>query len=171
MSDASIRAVLITGTVGSGKTAVAQEAGALLGDRGRPTAVIDLDWLGWAHGLEGHPADELIATNLRSVWANYRSAGARYFVMTRAVHTADQVDAIRTVVDADMKIVAIEASVETITERLRARDAGAELSEHLDRAPRLAAAIAELDVDHRIANEGRAIEDVAKELLERVGWI
>lgn len=39
------RALLINGTVGVGKTSVAEGVGGLLTDAGVPNAVIDLDWL------------------------------------------------------------------------------------------------------------------------------
>lgn len=39
------RALLITGTVGAGKTSVAEAAGDLLVSSGVPNAVIDMDWL------------------------------------------------------------------------------------------------------------------------------
>jgi hypothetical protein len=44
-----VRALLLTGTVGSGKTAVATEMGLLLEERELPSAIVDLDWLGWVH--------------------------------------------------------------------------------------------------------------------------
>ena len=41
----SCSAMLINGTVGAGKTSVAEMVGDLLTEAGMPNAVIDLDWL------------------------------------------------------------------------------------------------------------------------------
>jgi Ni2+-binding GTPase involved in maturation of urease and hydrogenase len=41
------RAILLTGTVGSGKTSVAIEIGELLERGGASYALVDLDWLAW----------------------------------------------------------------------------------------------------------------------------
>ena len=43
----SAQAVLLTGVYGSGKTAVAEEIGTLMEERGVPYAALDLDWLAW----------------------------------------------------------------------------------------------------------------------------
>ena len=52
------RVILITGTLGAGKTAVAVEAGRLLSLRDVRVAVVDLDWLGWVHLGEFAPYAE-----------------------------------------------------------------------------------------------------------------
>ena len=42
----TLRVLLITGTVGSGKTSVLLEIGETLGHDGRSYAIVDLDWKG-----------------------------------------------------------------------------------------------------------------------------
>ena len=43
-----MRALLVTGSVGAGKTAVLLALGELLAERDEPYALVDLDWLCWA---------------------------------------------------------------------------------------------------------------------------
>src|SRR5438445_12016016 len=88
--------LLITGTVGSGKTAVAAEMGLLLDEMGLPGAIVDLDWLGWVHlGPEFKGVDRLIAANLAAVWPNLRTAGALRLVLVRALYRRDALDGLR----------------------------------------------------------------------------
>jgi len=68
-----VPAAFLTGPVGVGKTAVATALGELLEAAGASVAVLDLDWLGWAHLGPGAPSpDQLIALNLSAVSPNFR---------------------------------------------------------------------------------------------------
>lgn len=73
----AVRAVLITGTIGSGKTALAAGMDEALAAKGVAAAIIDLDWLGWFQPASDSETtiDSLIVKNLQAVWPNYRSAG------------------------------------------------------------------------------------------------
>ena len=89
-----MRAVLLTGPVASGKTAVAQEMVSICEEHGLAAAAIDLDWLGWSTGgslLVG----ELIARNLAAVAANYAAAGIEQVVLARAYVGESNLDAIK----------------------------------------------------------------------------
>ena len=82
-----VRALLLTGTIGSGKTAAAAEIGLLLEAEQLPSAIVDLDWLGWVHlGASFEGVEELIARNLAAIWPNLRSAGVGHLVLVRAIH-------------------------------------------------------------------------------------
>src|SRR5438309_2977231 len=128
-----MQAVLLTGTVGSGKTAVATEMGVLLEASGVPSVVVDLDWLGWVHLPEGSlTPDELIARNLAAIWPNLSATGARHAVLTRGVLAAERLDALRRAVpDADLTVVRLTAPPDTLEDRLSRRDAGAGPGGHL----------------------------------------
>lgn len=167
------RAVLLTGTVGAGKTALATEVAAVLAARGKRVAAIDLDWLGWIHAGEGDvDPSGLIARNLQSIWPNYRAAGVERLVLARFVATESEVDALKTAVgDIAMTVVRVLAPAEVVEERLRRRDTGAELEEHLDEHRRMTELLDAAPVeDLRIAND-RPIAEVAGELIDRLGWI
>ena len=175
MSEIRVDAVLLTGTIGSGKTALAVELGDVLGGRGHATAVLDLDWLGWFHpapGATSAPAD-LIVRNLRSIWPNFRAEGVRYLVMARMIQTPAEVNAIRDALDGvSLTVVRVSASEETIEARLRARDTGAELAEHLRELALVNRGLDEMAIeDLSIENEGRLIRAVAEDVLDRLAWI
>ena len=173
MSEEHARAVLLVGPVGSGKTAVAMELGELLAARGLPAAVLDLDWLGWFHGPAGAPSpDELIVDNLQAVWPRFRSAGARYLVLARALTRAAEVHALRDALPGvEMTVALLTASPEVIAERLGRRDQREVLREHLEESVVMARALDEAALeDLRIDNETASVGDVAHGLLDRLGW-
>lgn len=173
MNDEAAHAVLLVGPVGAGKTSVAVALGELLAARRLPVAVLDLDWLGWFHGPPGAPGpDELIAANLRAVWPRFRSAGARYLVLARALTSAAHVARIKEALSGvDTKIVLVTAPPHTIAARLARRDSGAILREHLAESGAMAAALAEARIhDFAIDNDSGSAAETARELAARLGW-
>ena len=165
MQRETVGAVLITGPVGVGKTAVAAELAEVLRERGLRAAVLDLDWLGWLPGANGG-VDELILRNLRAVRPNFEAAGATHLVLARSVREGRLVQALAAELDeVGLAVAALTARRETIEGRLRRRDAGSELEQHL--------AEAGLDReagDFEVENDGRPVRAVAEELADRLGW-
>ncbi len=168
-----IPTLLLTGTVGSGKTVVAIEIGHMLEQQGKPAAVVDLDWLGWLHL---HPssisADQLIARNLAAIWPNLREAGMRYAVLARAVLGRDALDALRVAIpEADLVVVRLTASPGTIEGRLGQRDSGQELDEHLRESMEMSRVMDQAGLEETsVVTDDQAPREVAREVLERVGW-
>jgi hypothetical protein len=165
MQHKGVRAVLVTGPVGVGKTAVAAELGEVLAERGVRAAVLDLDWLGWLPRADGG-VDQLILRNLRAVRPNLESAGATHLVLARSVRDPQFVAELAAELrDGGLAVARLTASASAIDARLRARDVGAELAEHLDEGA------LDADVgDFELANESRLVRDVAEELADRLGW-
>lgn len=122
MSDA-FQAVLINGTVGSGKTTVAGVLAKGLRDEGIPGAVIDLDGLGdfWPQPADDPFNLELTLANLRDVTANYRRAGARVLIMAGVIETAEQRRQHAEAVGGPLAVVRLKASLDLIRERLHGR--------------------------------------------------
>jgi adenylylsulfate kinase len=165
---ADVPTVLISGTIGSGKTAVAAELGHLLEERGVPCALIDLDWLCWLHpSPDPNRLDELMAQNLAAILPNFLAAGARAFVLTRAVERQSTLKALREALPhASLTVVRLVASQSLIEQRLRRRDTGKELEEHLRQSQRFAAAMEEAKLeDATVMNDGRSIRAVAEGVL------
>ena len=173
MSAPEIPGLLLTGATGAGKTAVAIEAGEQMSTQGDPTAIVDLDWLCWLPGIPSPEIERLMLENLAAVWPRFRDRGARRLIVTRAVSRPNLVQAIRDETpDVRFTVVRIEASVDTIQERLMRRDTGSELEAHLAEAYEWIRLMGETELDPiSVDNDGaRSVREVAAELLRAVGW-
>ena len=84
------RAILLTGTMGSGKTAVTIAIGELLELREQPYALVDLDWLGWVEPARASLLTQrsVLAENLRLIWPTFREAGVERLVLRATSRTA-----------------------------------------------------------------------------------
>ena len=85
------RVLVVNGTIGAGKTSVAEGVFDLLGDRGSRVAMIDGDFLCQAEPTSGEDPfnQELLFANLAAVAPVYRAAGYGYMVVARVVEDAD----------------------------------------------------------------------------------
>jgi hypothetical protein len=169
---ADVQVIVITGTMGSGKTTVLGEASDILTARGVTHAAIDLDALGIAHVPE-RPSIDFAYRNLSSVWTNYAGVGIRRLLLAGALENVDELNRIRTAIpEARVVICRLRAGLETMQQRVSVREPGmlhdvlvarvADLDTILDRA-RLE--------DFALANDDRPVTDVATELLTRAGWM
>ncbi|RIJ56607.1 AAA family ATPase [Clavibacter phaseoli] len=169
-------AVILTGTVGAGKTTTMHALGALLAERGVPHALVDMDAVRLLH--PANPADpfqqELALRNLGDLSRNYRQAGARVVVVATVVERAGDLPRhvaalgshepllVRLAVDADIVRARLDA---------RHRDDAAALAWHRARAPELAAIIDAADLGGvAIDTTSRTPAEVATLVAERIGW-
>lgn len=171
---ATVPVLLLTGTVGAGKTAVAMEASAILAERGVAHAAIDVDALSYVFP---RPASdpfgaEVALANLAAVWANDRAAGAERLVLARVVQHRSDLPAFEAAIPgAQITVCRITAPASLVETRLRAREVGAGLDWHLRRAAELSTILDEARCeDVVVANDGRPIAAVAAEVLRRIGW-
>lgn len=122
--------LIITGSMGAGKTAVMGEASDLLGSRQIVHAAIDLDAPGVAHlpgsaGASTTPSDAVMYDNLRSICGNYAALGVRRFVVARAVEDPAQLKLCRATIPAVHTVICrLTASIETMERRVAIRDPG-----------------------------------------------
>ena len=117
---ATVEALLITGTVGVGKTTTAQVIGEQLQTLGIPHAVIDLDELarGWPAPAEDPFNMELELTNLASVAKNYRAAGAMRVVVSGAVESRAAARKYESAMAMPMKLCRLKTDLERVRARL-----------------------------------------------------
>jgi len=168
------RAILLTGTVGSGKTAVTIAIGDLLALREQPYALVDLDWLGWMEPAPGSLITQrsVLAENLRLIWPTFREAGVGRLVLARYVEDSAQLGEFRAALPGvELVVVRLVATQAVIERRLRARDSGAQLTEHLAETA-LFAARGEAGAleDAVVENGDRPLTEVAAEVLAAAGW-
>ena len=165
------RALLLQGPVGSGKTTTLHEIGAILDAQGVANAIIDLDWLAWASPVHGSVHD-LLVRNLAAVWANLHEAGIEHVALARGVRDADEVASVRAALaGCETFVVDFTGDADELRERIRRRDAGQELEEHLAMldawaAEDGAAAIA----DAVVPIDGKTPRQLALDVLGAAGW-
>lgn len=163
-------ALLLTGTVGVGKTTVAEAVGDLLRDDGVPNAVIDVDWLRAAWPAPpGDPFNGGLALrNLAAVTANYLDAGAVRLVLAGVLETEEDRAAHAAVLGMPLVVVRLVADASTVRERLLARhpDESSSQAWHLARAGELHA-IQETSAveDHVVDTTSRSAAEVARDVL------
>jgi hypothetical protein len=160
--------------MGSGKTAVTIAIGELLERRSVPYALVDLDWLGWVEPARASLFSQraVLAENLRLIWPTFREAGVESLVLARYVEDRGQLEEFRAALPGvELLVVRLVASQSVIEGRLRARDSGAQLAEHLAETAELAAR-AEVNAleDAVVENGDRPLEEVAAEVLSVSGW-
>jgi hypothetical protein len=167
--------LVLTGPVGVGKTAVAIEVSNFLEAMGTTHALIDVDWLRWSYPRpEGDPFHMALGLrNLAAVWANYRAAEAERLVLVDVVEArADLAGYREAIPGADITVVRLTATLESLHRRLKGRESGASLEWHRGRAAELLALMDERAVeDVLVQTEGKTAVEVAREVLARVGWM
>ena len=85
MAPTTVPLLVISGSMGTGKTTVLSEASDLLGEAGIAHAAIDLDWLAVMHPQREPYGQRLALANLAAVWPTYAAAGAERLIVARVV--------------------------------------------------------------------------------------
>jgi adenylylsulfate kinase-like enzyme len=170
----TLKTILVTGTVGVGKSSVLVEIGEELELAAVPYAILDLDWLAWLRPSNGSGASvqRVLVENLGHVTHTFRGAGVELLVLARAVRRIHEVEAIRDAVGpGSFTVVRLTASPDVIASRLGARDNGAQLASHLLEAEGFAADAESAGIgDLVISTDDRTVGALALEVLERAGW-
>jgi len=167
------RLLIITGSMGAGKTSVLAEASDILALQHVAHAAIDLDALGLGYLPTAAANDDLMYRNLQSVCENYASAGVTRFLLARAIETQTALDRCRSIVSAGNSVVCrITASLETMESRVKLRELGVSQRQYVARVAVLNAILDRVRLENfTIANENRPLTEVANEMLAKAGWI
>ena len=163
--------LVISGSMGAGKTAVMGEVSDLLLARGIQHAAIDLDMV-QTPLLGGAQSQQVYLKNVTALFNNCRAAGIERFVVACAIENATQLAELASAAEADTVVVCrLTAAHQTMAERLRVREPGLRQHEFVQCASHLDAILDRADVeDFSIVNDGRRLTEVAAELLERSAW-
>jgi predicted kinase len=165
-----IPGVLLTGTVGAGKTSVAVEIGELLQAAGLPYSVIDLDWLCWISPApdRGQSVHDVLVEALGAVWPVHRAAGVQRLILARGMRDAVEIDSVRAAVpDVDVQVVQLAVDHDVVRRRLGERDTGAQLAQHLELLEQLDPG--PLPGAHRVSNSAD-LRSCVEEVLRRLDW-
>lgn len=171
------RALLLTGVAGVGKSAVADAVGRVLTEAGHITAVVDTDTLAQfgpppnVSPTGGRLYDELKCVNLASVWANFRAAGARSVVAAAVIDSVAQRERYaESLAGCDVRVVRLIADVDIVRNRLRQRDTGPKLEQHLRALDERRRIPTDPPVEDFTVTNDRTPTEVATEILVRAGW-
>jgi gluconate kinase len=168
-----VKVLVISGSMGAGKTTVLGEASTVLRKADVRHAAIDLDHLSEGHYVESY-RDEVMLRNLTAMWANYAAAGATRALVCKPIDTIAKREQLEAALPgADIVVCRLRAALETMQSRVRARELGsshdelvahvAVLEDYLD-----AGAVEDFCVDN---DNDRPVVEVAHEVLTRAGWL
>jgi hypothetical protein len=166
--------LLLTGTVGSGKSAVAAEINDTLAELKIPNAAIDLDALVWQWPSTSKWNNDLMFENLASLWPNYQAHGATHLILARVLEDRSELDRYRSAVPgAEITVCRLTTPQPLRLERLRERmPPGPSRDWHLARSVELEGVLANSACeDFQVENGDRPVCEVALEVLVRAGWL
>jgi hypothetical protein len=170
----SVPTLLITGTVGVGKSAVAAEANDALAALKVPNAAVDLDALVWQWPSTSKWNDDLMFENLAALWPNYAAHGATHLVLARVLETPAELSRYAAAVPgAEITVCRLVAPEALRVNRLLGRmPPGPSRDWHLSRTAELDAILDRLPcVDFTIDNGDRTVRDVALDVLIHAAWV
>ena len=166
--------LVISGSLGSGKTTVLSEASDLLAEAGIAHAAIDLDWLSIMYPERGRYGERLMFANLAAVWPLYAAAGAQRLLVARVVETRAELEQYREAVPGAEPIVCrLTAPVAVMQERLRTREPGMFQQQAVARSAELAGILKRQRAEDFTVDNGLgcSIVAVAREVLSRAAWL
>jgi len=168
----TVKVLVISGSMGSGKTTVLGEASDLLGAAEIFHAAIDLDSLALGH-LPAAASHDLLIRNLAAVWNNYAAAGITQLLLSEVLDTAAKRERLRqTVPRAEIVVGRLRATFDTMQHRIRLREPGMLQEQFVARIAELETSLDAGRVeDFNVQNDGRSVTVVAREVLVRAGWL
>lgn len=166
--------LLISGSMGAGKTTVMGEASDLLADAGIGHATLDFDCLGQMHPAESDDSGAGLAfRNLKAIWPNYEAAGVRRMLIAAAVEDKAELTEYRAAIpNAKITVCRLLAPTATLHDRLRVREPGIWQARFLARATELDGILDDARVEDFVVDNGpgRDITEAATEVLRKAGW-
>ncbi len=165
--------LIITGSMGTGKTSVLCEASDILALQNIAHAALDLDAFGLAHLSSGASNDVVMYRNLHCACKNYAALGIRRFLVARAIEHRTALECCRKAVSARNTIVCrLTANIRTMRQRVKTRELGVLQEQFVARVAKLNSILdrARLE-DFSVTTDDRSVTQIAHEMLLNAGWI
>jgi adenylylsulfate kinase len=164
--------LVLSGSVGVGKTSVLVEIHDILSIRRIPHGRIERDALGYSWPSRGRFNEVIVEQNLSCVVGNFLEVGAAYFLIAGVIETsADLAVYERCIPNAEIQVCRLTADIDLRRQRLRTRETGAGLHWHLNRTAELDTILDKAQIeDFSIDNGNRSLREVSLEVLVRAGW-
>ena len=164
--------LVITGTMGSGKTTILAEASDILKSLKIPHAAIDLDALAVAY-IPERQLQNAMCENLSSIARNCVRLGVTRLLVARAIESRAELNrCCRAAGATETMVCRLVASDQTSEKRVAERERGMLRQQLIERVTKLKTILDAAGIeDFSITNEGPAVSDVAREVLIRAGWI
>jgi molybdopterin-guanine dinucleotide biosynthesis protein len=166
----TVDVLVISGSMGAGKTTVLNEASDLLRQANIAHAAIDLDTLGVVYAA-GTDEDDLAFRNLSCVWANYRQARIERLLIAGAVDRRELARIMAIDPAARIQVCRLTASRSTMRSRVEARELGIFQETYVTRVDALDGILDDAAVEDFSVESERNVTDVAREVLERARWM
>src|SRR5438874_7818775 len=166
------KVIILSGSMGCGKTTVLGEASDVLSIRTIAHACVDLDAIQTALTSETVAAD-LFQRNLAAIYSNFVRAGISRLLVAEAVETGSELDNLKSAMpDAEILVCRLTAAIATMERRLLVREPGMNQAKFVARACELQQVLDLTQVeDFTVMNDDRSVTDVAYEVLQRAGWL
>jgi adenylylsulfate kinase len=170
-----IPAVVVTGSVGVGKTTVALEMGEQLGRANVPFALFELDAFSQFHprGADDPFGSQLALRAIKEVWPLYFAVGARSVIFVTVVDRREHLNVFEeSIPGIDLSIVRLTAPPTVVAARIHQPDIGSNYEWAINRAEELATLWGDAPVeDFAIDTEGKSVPEIAHEVLAGLGWL
>lgn len=172
----TIVTALLTGTIGVGKTSLAEAMSEELHARGIRHALVDLDWLGQVYPRPDaqDPFNmNLQLDNLAAIWPRFLAARISHALVAGTLDARWQLQGVsKALPQAEITVVRVTAPPEVIKGRLRARGKGSLLDDFLARTDQVAADIEAAGIENlTVSNDGPNLSELAVLTLDRLGWL
>lgn len=169
----TVPVLLLTGTVGAGKTTVAWEINDVLAEREVGNAAIDLDALVAQWPPSSKWNNDLLFECLAALWPIYVAHGSTHLVLARVLEDPIDLERYREAVPgADITVCRLVADESTRVARLVGRmPPGPARDWHLDRTVELHDILEQAAFEDFVVTNDRPVRDVALEVLTAAGWI
>ncbi len=173
MEPPRVPALLLTGTVGAGKSTIGGEISDTLAELEIPNAFVDLDELIWQWPSTSRWNNDLMFLNLASLWPNYAAHGATHLILARVLEDLDDLSRYRLAVPgADITICRLVADETERLRRLHTRMQPGPLRDwHLARTVELHDILERAALENFVVANDRTVREVALEVLNLAGWI